>query len=599
MEATIPARLMGRGERDGDRPAVWRRVDGAWRALSWADYAARARAFAGALVARGFGRGVAVGILSNNRAEWLIAAMGAQSAAGVPVGIYPTQLADQVAFVLSHCRAKVVVVEDAAQWAKVAEAIDGAQLDAGLRGVAIDPAGIDDGRVVGFEAFLAEGAGRDAEVEERIAGLKPGDLATLIYTSGTTGRPKGVMLTHHNLAWTAARGEKIIAPPPGPDDAMVSYLPLSHIAEQMLSLHVAVTFGFPVWMCERLEDLRAVLPAARPTIFMGVPRVWEKFKAALEGRLAELTGPKALIAKWAMAVGAEAGPTVLDRGPPTGWLGVKYRLAERLFFGKLKARLGLDRLRAPVTGAAPLGEDVARFFLSLGIVLHEVYGQSEASGPTSFARNVPGERRFGTVGKPVPGVSVRIAGDGEICVRGGNVFAGYYADPEATAEALVDGWLHSGDLGRLDAEGFLVITGRKKDLIITAGGKNIGPGAIEARLKAIEGVGHAVVIGDRRKYLTALLTLEPEAAARLAAREGWPTDLAALADHPGLRARLDAAVQAVNAELARYEQIKAFAVLPGEFTLEGGELTPTQKVKRRVVDEKYRAVIDGLYPSDQ
>jgi len=563
MQPTIPARLMDNARRMGDRPAIWSRdATGTWRALTWAEYAERARAFGGALIARGLEPGDAVGIVSNNRAEWLIAAAGALAAGAVPVGIYPTLLAEQVAYVLGHCRARLVVAEDAEQWAKVAEAIDGAKLDAGLRGAVIDASDLPEAqqrseRVVGFAALLDEGAGRGAEVDARTEALQPDDRATLIYTSGTTGTPKGVILTHHNLAWTAGRGLEIISPPPGPDDDMVTYLPLCHIAEQMLSVHVAITCGLPVWVCERLDDLREVLPAARPTIFLGVPRVWEKFKAALEGRL-----------------------------------------ADRLFFTPLRAKLGLDRLRMPVTGAAPLGDDVARFFLSLGIVLHEVYGQSEASGPTSFARNVPGQRRFGTVGKPVPGVEVRIAADGEICVRGGNVFAGYLDAPEATAETLVDGWLHSGDLGALDGDGFLTITGRKKDLIITAGGKNVGPGAIESTLKGIDGIAHAVVIGDRRKYLAAVMTLDPEAAARLAERRGWPADIASLSAHDGFVAHVQAAVDGLNAGEPRYMQIKRFALLPGEFTVEGGELTPTQKVKRRAVDEAYRDVIDGLYPGE-
>ncbi len=602
MQPTIPARLMANARRFGDRPAVHHQgPDGEWRALNWADYAARARAFGGALIARGVEPGQAVGILANNRVEWLIAALGALAAGAVPVGIYPTLLSEQVAYVLGHCRARLVVVEDAEQWAKITAAVDGAKLDAGLRGAVIDADGLpsadlESGRVVPFSTLLDEGAGRDDEVAARTAALKPDDRATLIYTSGTTGTPKGVVLTHHNLAWTAGRAPHMIDPAPGPDDVMVSYLPLSHIAEQMLSVHVAVTWGFPIWICARLEHLREVLPVARPTIFMGVPRVWEKFKAALEGRLGELTGAKGLIAQWALAVGAQAGPVILDEGPPSGWLGLRHRVAARIFFGPLRARLGLDRLRMAITGAAPLGDDVARFFLGLGIVLHEVYGQSEASGPTSFARNVPGERRFGTVGKPIAGVEVRIADDGEICVRGGNVFAGYLDDPEATAATLIDGWLHSGDLGALDADGFLRITGRKKDLIITAGGKNVGPGAIESALKAIDGIAHAVVIGDRRKYLAAVMTLEPEGAARLAGGRGWPTDIAALSRHEGFHAHVQAAVDAINHDEPRYAQVKRFALLPGEFTVDGGELTPTQKVKRRVVDEKYRAVIDGLYP---
>lgn len=598
MLDSMPARLLAQGEAQGDTPAVWSRVDGAWRPLSWAAYADRVRAFAGAMIARGLPPGTTVAIISNNRVEWLIAAMGAMAAGGVPFGVYQTLPADEVAYVVSHARARLVVAEDAEQWGKIAASIDQAKLDAGLRGAVIDPRGVDDPRAVAFAAFLTEGAGRGAEVEERIAALAPDALATLIYTSGTTGVPKGVMITHHNLVWTTDAARGALGFDPGPGDGMVSYLPLAHIAEQMFSLYLQVTFGYPLHMAERLEDLKDVLAVARPTIFLGVPRVWEKFKAALEARLAELTGPKAMLVRWARDVGLRAGRHAIDRGPPGGLLGLQVRLAEKVFAGPLKAKLGLDRLRVAATAAAPIGDDVLTFFLSLGIVLHDIYGQSEVTGPTSFNRPIPGKRRLGTVGLPLPGVEVRIADDGEICVRGGNVFAGYHRDPAASAEILIDGWLHSGDLGAIDRDGFLRITGRKKDLIITAGGKNIGPGALEGELKAIDGVAHAVVIGDRRKYLTAVMTLEPERALALARAKGWPATIEALAEHPSFRAHVEAEVERINAGHARYSQIKSFALLPVEFTVDGGELTPTQKVKRRVVDEKYRDVIDRMYPEE-
>lgn len=596
MSDSIPARLMARGVSDGERPAVWSQVGEQWQALSWAGYAAKARAFAGAMIARGLGPGSTVAIMSENRVEWLIAAMGAMAAGGVPVGVYQTLPSDDAAYVISHCKARLVVAEDATQWAKIARAIDGAKLDAGVRGAVIDAAGVDDARAVSFEALLAEGAGHEAEVDARLAAIEPDALASLIYTSGTTGVPKGVMISHHNLVWTTNAAKGALGFDPGEDDAMVSYLPLSHIAEQMFSLYLQVTFGYPLYMCPQVDALRDVLTEARPTIFLGVPRVWEKFKAALEGRLAELDGPKALLVRWARKTLARTGRRAVAHGPPGGLDGLQVRLAEAVFAGPLKAKLGLDRLKVAATAAAPIGEDVLEFFLSVGVTLHDIYGQSEVTGPTSFNRPIPGQRRLGTVGLPLPGVRVRIADDGEICVQGGNVFAGYYKNPEATAEVLADGWLHSGDLGELDGDGFLRITGRKKDLIITAGGKNVGPGTIESELKAIDGVAHAVVVGDRRKYLAAVMTIEPETAAALARAKGWPTEVEALAEHPGFRAHVEAGVERVNAGQARYCQIKRFALLPVEFTVDGGELTPTQKVKRRVVDEKYRAVIDGLYP---
>ena len=300
------------------------------------------------------------------------------------------------------------------------------------------------------------------------------------------------MLSHRNLAWTAkqvnlAAGDIVAA-----GDCVVSYLPLSHIAEQMFSIHLPATYGFPIWFAGSVEQLKDTLVAARPTIFLAVPRVWEKFKAALEGKLADATGLKAKIVNWARSVGTKAGPVILQEGDVGGALGVQYRMADKLFYSKLTGQLGLDRLKLAISGAAPIGRDVLEFFQSCGILIHEVYGQSEDTGPTTFNQPIAGRRRLGTVGVPFPGVDIRIADDGEICVKGPNVFMGYYKNPEATAEALIDGWLHSGDIGEFDADGFLKITDRKKDLLITAGGKNVAPQNSEKLLRAIESVGQAV-----------------------------------------------------------------------------------------------------------
>ena len=410
MLDSMPARLMAQGKKQGETPAIWSRVGGEWQSLSWAGYAERARAFAGALIARGLPAGTTVAIISNNRVEWLIAALGAMAAGGVPLGVYPTLPADDVAYIVAHARARLVVAEDAEQWGKIADAIDRAKLDAGLRGAVIDASGVDDARTVSFAALLAEGAGRGEEVEARIAALEPEALASLIYTSGTTGVPKGVMITHENLRWTTDAARGALGFDPGPGDGMVSYLPLSHIAEQMFSLYLPVTFGYPLHMAERLEDLKDVLVVARPTIFLGVPRVWEKFKAALEGRLGALKGPKAALVRWAREVNLRAGRHAVDHGPPGGLLGLQVRVAEAVFAGPLRAKLGLDRLRVAATAAAPIGDDVLAFFLSVGIVLHDIYGQSEVTGPTSFNRPIPGQRRLGTVGLLLPGVQVATGG---------------------------------------------------------------------------------------------------------------------------------------------------------------------------------------------
>ena len=326
-----------------------------------------------------------------------------------------------------------------------------------------------------------------------------------------------------------------------------------------------------------------------------MPRVWEKFKVALEARLSEATGVKSKIVDWSRTVGVEAGYKLIETGKLSGPLKVKYTTANKLFFSTLKEGLGLDRLRVAVVGAAPIGLDVLEFFLSCGIIINEVYGQSEDSGPTTFNQPRPGWTKLGTAGRPFPGIEVKIADDGEILVKGDNVFQGYYKNPDSTAETLVNGWLHSGDIGEFDDDGFLKITDRKKDLLITAGGKNVAPQNIETLLRRIDGISQAVVIGDRRKFLSALMTIDPERAPALAAEKGWPTDPAELAKHEAFRAHVDRGVEEANAGLAKYETIKKYTLIPDDFTIETGELTPTQKIKRRVVNEKYEAEIEAFY----
>jgi long-chain acyl-CoA synthetase len=430
---------------------------------------------------------------------------------------------------------------------------------------------------------MAKGDETDEQVYmDRVAALKPEDLAGFIYTSGTTGPPKGVMLSHENLAWTAAAARDMNDI--NNSDVTLSYLPLSHIAEQMFSVHAPITTGARVYFAESIEAVPENLKEVQPTIFFGVPRIWEKFHAGINSKLKLATGPKAKLVQWAMKVGREANLT------PNGNKGLQYKLAQKLIYSKLKPAIGMARARICVSGAAPISREVLEFFASLDIVVLEVYGQSEDTGPTSF--NMPDNYRLGSVGPAVKGVDVKIAEDGEILVRGPNVFMGYYKEQAATDETLVDGWLHSGDLGEF-RDGFLYITGRKKDIIITAGGKNIAPKNIEASLKNHELINEAVVIGDRRKYLTVVVTLDPEASEAWAKERGIPVD--GLGDNPTLRAELQTAVDHVNTELARVEQIKKFKVLTRNLTVEDGELTPTLKVKRAKVYDHFSADIESMY----
>jgi long-chain acyl-CoA synthetase len=409
----------------------------------------------------------------------------------------------------------------------------------------------------------------------------------MIYTSGTTGPPKGVMLSHANLAWTSQTlldmgGRRV-------DDVSLSYLPLSHIAEQMCTIHMPATSGATVYFAEALDKVPDNLKDARPTVFFGVPRIWEKFHAVLAGKLTEATGAKKRLVEWARNVCSQVNAHRFRGEPLPKALELQYRLADRLVISKIKQALGFDRVQELFSGAAPIAPDVLEFFASLDLPIKEIYGQSEDTGPTSC--NLPGKTKLGTVGPPIPGIEVKIAEDGEILVRGPHVFVGYYKEPEATAESLKDGWLCSGDLGRFDTQGFLTITGRKKEIIITAGGKNIAPKNIEAMIKQSPIVGEAVVIGDRRKYLTALVTLD-EAAARKLVPAG---DLTKATE---IRAAIQTTIDEANQQLARVEQIKKFIVLPKPFGIDTGELTPTMKIKRKVIAQMYAREIEAMYVED-
>ena len=596
---TIVARLFEQARRRPDAPAHFTNRDGTWERTTWAGYAAEVRAAARALVALGVRPGGTTAILGFNRAEWVVFDVATMAVGAAPAGIYTTCSPEEVAYIVAHSECPVVLVEDLAQWRKLER--EAAQLPhlrhvVLMRGVAV-PEHATPFELHTWEGLLERGAATpDARVDELVEALEPGGLATLIYTSGTTGPPKGVMLSHENLAWTAGIAADLVKARPG--DVMLSYLPLSHIAEQMFSIHGAATRGLVLYFAEAMEKVPENLREAQPDVFFGVPRIWEKFHTVVSGRMREATGAKAVVARWARAVATDVH-TLLDRGDAVpAWLAAQHALANRLVFAKFKAAVGLARARVCVSGAAPVDRDVLAFFTSLDLPVREVYGQSEGTGPTSFNR--VGETRLGTVGMPLPGVTVRIADDGEILVQGPNVFLGYFKDAAATAATLDDGWLRSGDLGELDEAGYLKITGRKKEILITSGGKNITPKNIEEDLKRHDLVGEAVLIGDRRPYLTALLVLRPEGLARWAAvHHRDPQSLAATAhDDAAVRAEVQRAVDDVNARVAKVETVKRFTLLPRPLDQEHGELTPTLKIKRSVVARVWSDAIEAMYAAE-
>ena len=589
MAQTVMQVLQRAAQRHGSAPAMKERRGGGWATTTWSQYQDLARKVAKGLIAQGVEPGQGVSIIGRNRPEWFMADIGAILAGGVPAGIYTTCSAAQCQYITDHCDAAVTVVEDKDQLAKFRE-VRG-ELPKLKKLVLID--GDDDADdVITWDELLASGADvSDDDLQQRMDAQQAEDVCTLIYTSGTTGQPKAVMMTHENLTWTSAALLEELGGDLGPHDRVISYLPLSHIAEQVVSLHAPMSFAGSSWFCMDVEQLGDTLREVRPTIFFAVPRVWEKIQAKIMAAGAKNSGLKKKISAWARKVGL-AGGFADQRGEPRPWT---YGIADKLVFSKVRDLLGLDATRIAVTSAAPISRDTLEFFLSLGVALCEVYGMSECTGPSTIS--LPTQYKTGKAGRAMKGTEIKIADDGEICMRGPHVCKGYLKNEAATAETIdEDGWLHSGDIGTLDDDGFVAVTDRKKELIITAGGKNIAPQLIEGNLKSIPVVAQAVVIGDRRKYLAALLTLDPDQVAAVAKEAGSQArDAESAAACQQFKEHLQQQIDGVNKRLSRVEAVRRFVILPQELTPEGDELTPTLKLKRRVINDKYADEIESLY----
>lgn len=573
------------------RPALWTRRGKTYVPTSWREYAQRVTRFALGLHALGFPEKGILAIQSFNREEWLVADIAAMALGGAPVGIYTTSSSEQIEYILRHSEAEFFLVENEKYLAGVLALRE--RLPRLRYIIVMDPPEKLPEGVLRYTDVLEKGTGADeGPYWERVNSLEKDGLATLIYTSGTTGNPKGVMLSHHNLVWTA---EKLIqAVHFGEERRMLSYLPLSHIAEQVLSIHGPLILGAEVFFADSFEAVPENLKQARPTFFFGVPRVYEKFKAKAEEGFRAQPALRQKVLAWARGVATQYHTLALRHEKVPLPLEAQYQLARKLVFEKLHQRIGFDKVEYFSVGAAPIGRDVLDFFASLDIVIREVWGMSELTGPATI--NTEEATRLGSVGRPMVGVEVRIAEDGEILVRGGNVCQGYFREAAATAELLEGGWLHTGDVGVLDGEGFAHITGRKKEIIVTSGGKKTAPSNIETLLKGVAPISQAVVIGERRNYLVALLTLDAEAAKKLAREKGWPEDVGALATDSRLREYLEQAIERdVNKQLARFETIKRITILPRDFSIESGEMTPTLKVRRTAVEKKYADVIEALY----
>ena len=565
------------------------KVDGEYRPISTAELVDRVRRLARALEKLGVERGDRVALMADNGPHWPTIDFATLCRGGVTVPIYPTLLPEQAVYIVADSGAKVVFVHRREQ-------LDGmlarkAELPGVKRFVLVEgePSG---GDAVTLDSLLADGADADAEAFEAHArSVAADDLASLVYTSGTTGQPKGVMLTHGNFVSNIVTAMSLIDF--RDDQQALSFLPLAHVFERMID-YCYFYKGVSIAYAEGVQTVPQNILEVRPHVFVSVPRVYEKFLARVQDTVASSPPLRRKLFEWALDVGRQALPWTLQDEHPPGALGLKLALASSLVFRKIKARLG-GRFEYAVSGGAPLAPDIAEFFWSIGVRIFEGYGLTETS--PVIAVNRPGAVKLGTVGPQIPGIEVEIAADGEILTRGPHVMKGYYNKPEATAEVIDDeGWFHTGDIGVLDEEGFLKITDRKKEIIVNAYGKNVAPAPIENALKSSRWISQAVVIGDRRKYLSALLVPDFEALKSWAAEKGLggkaPEELVG---EPALRDLMRSEVETVNGNLAGYEKIVAWELLPQELTLENGELTPTQKVKRRVVHEKYSAQIEGMY----
>jgi long-chain acyl-CoA synthetase len=593
---SVVQRFRARAAGQPGRPALRFHDGDGWAALDWGEYGRMVEEVAAGLVTLGVAAGDRVGLLSANRPEWHVADLAILSAGAVTVPVYPTSSSSQVAYVLADSGAKVCFVDGSEQLAKVLlHRSDVPDLE---RVVGLCPMpGLDhDAVVLDIDQLRDDGRSLLARAPDTVAAVAaaigPDDVATLVYTSGTTGPPKGAVITHSNLGWTVDAVESMVGL--SPDDRLLSYLPLSHIAERVTSHIGQIASGGETWFAQSLATVSEDLRSCRPTIFFAVPRVWQKFHDAILDKIAAAPRPLRLALEQYVALG-RAAVDAREAGrelPPAR--ARAYRVLDRTLGAKLRKQIGLDRARIIVSSAAPIHPDLLRWFHGIGIPIAEVWGQTEDCGPATL--NPPDAIRIGTVGRPLPGLEVRVAEDGELMVRGGSVCRGYHRQPEASA-ALVDadGWMSTGDLGAIDADGYVRITGRKKDLIINAAGKNISPSEIESRLALEPLIGQAVVVGDGRRYLVALLTLDPDDAADWAGRHGAFADIASLVDDPALRAEVAAGVERVNREHAPVEQIKHWRLLHEPFTVEGGELTPTMKVKRAFVIDRHTDLVDEMY----
>ena len=594
---TTPQIFKDTVQKYGDRVAIRKKEYGIWHDISWNEYYDRAKYVGSALISLGLKKGECVSIIGDNCPEWAIIDVGAQCAGGVAVGVYSTNAWPQVEYVIQNSESKFFFVENEEQLDKWLHFRDNVPF---LKKVIVwDLEGLrhfKDTMVMTYDQILEEGrliVEKDSSLfESRMAEITPDDLSVLIYTSGTTGPPKGAMLTHENVMWMGeaiAKDNKVYD-----KDEVMSFLPLCHIFERLFSVFGQITYGYTVNFIENLDTVTDNMREVSPTVGYAVPRIWEKYLSAVYIRMSDATWFKKLVFSIALKIGRKRATLMMNFEQIPYYLKVLYQIAYVAVFQKLKERLGFDRLRVAYSGAAPISPDVLLFFQSIGVNLIEGYGQTEGTGVTCVSRI--GRVKFGSVGPPLTGTEIKIAEDGEILVKSPSVFKGYYNDPKSTTEALKDGWLYSGDIGQIDEDGYLKITDRKKDIIVTAGGKNITPQYIENKLKFSSYINDAVIIGDKRKFITSLIMIDEDNVVKYAQDHKVQfSTYKDLTQAPEIIKLIQEEVNKVNDTLARVEQIKKFTILPKKLYEEDGEVTPTMKVKRKYVNEAFGDIIEGMY----
>ncbi|MFI9558205.1 AMP-dependent synthetase/ligase [Nonomuraea endophytica] len=599
---TIVTRVGRRAERTPDAVALRHKDFGVWQEITWSGYWSQVELVAHALLALGVEPGDRVAVHSENRPEWLYADLATVAVRGITVGLYPTNPPAEVAYLLADSGARILLAEDQEQLDKALD-IEGLE-----RIVYLEPRGIrgryDDPRLIHWPDLLAIGAAHRAEhpdaLARRMDEAAADDVATLIYTSGTTGPPKGVMLTVGNVEFairTLVEAGGFTSPPPSERDLILSYLPLCHVAERAFTVWFNAGAGVQVNFAESIETVQANLREVQPTILFGVPRIWEKVLAQVNIKLDAASPLKRAVTRLWLRVADRVGDTLVRTGGThTVATRLLYALGWVFCYRSLRERLGMRRVRYAASGAAPIAPDVLKFYMGIGVAMHEVYGMSENTAIATANR--PGRVKLGTVGEPQDGIELKIdEATGEIMTRHPGTFAGYWRNPRATADVLdADGWLHTGDVGEWEGGTHVRITDRMKDIIITGGGKNVAPSEIENALKASPYVKEAVVIGDQRPYLVALIGIELDTVGEWARRRGIAyTTYRDLSERPQTRALVQDIVLRVNERFARVEQVKKFAFLPKELDHEDGELTATQKVKRGAIAKLFEELVEGMY----